>query len=451
MHSIIDVAGDVGAYAGQLAGAGVKTVIRYYNNRNSTGLPTKLLTPQELRQLFDAGLSVAVVFQQRGGAGGNLGDLSPANGRRDVARALDLATAMGQPEGSAIYFGVDHDFFRASELAQVQAYFQEVRAGLGKRYRTGVYGSGTVGSTLRRAGLVDLVWLAAARGWSGTKQALAAGEWTLDQRFLELRSAIGDFIYDGNVFNPAHADFGQFARGGAVASPPGEGTMALYEVVARSGLNLRPTPATDQSPLKLLPQGAVVRGLERRGEWLKADLDGDGLADGYLFAPFLEPVSGGLPLDVAGRRQPIDVARAELALDVRELPGPTENNPRITLYHASTSGGVAPDETAWCSSFINYCVEQSGIAGTRSKWARSWHDDGWGRDVTAAPQEGDIVVWRRKGAGDDGGHVGFFLDADDDTIRVLGGNQGNSISMARYPRNGTSGPFKYTLLSIRRA
>ena len=58
------------------AAAGVQTVIRYYNNKNSATFPTKCLTAAELEALFDAGLSVAVVFQQRGGAGGNLDDLS---------------------------------------------------------------------------------------------------------------------------------------------------------------------------------------------------------------------------------------------------------------------------------------------------------------------------------------------------------------------------------------
>jgi len=100
---------------------------------------------------------------------------------------------------------------------------------------------------------------------------------------------------------------------------------------------------------------------------------------------------------------------------------------------------------------VNYCVEQAGLRGTDSKGARSWHDDHWGRDVTSSPQEGDIVVWRRQAQGVDGGHVGFYVDSDDDTIQVLGGNQGNRISITRYPRKGQKGPFFYTLLSIRRA
>ncbi len=448
MHDIIDVAQTVGNFAEQLANAGVKTVIRYYNHRNSAQLPTKALTRDELDQLHGAGLSVAVVFQQRGGAGGNLADFSAANGERDARRALQLAQAMGQPDGTAIYFGVDHDFFRSSELTQIQAYFSAVRNTINGKFRVGCYGSGKVGNTLRNAGTAELVWLAAARGWSGTRDALASGQWVLDQRFLEMRSEIGGFIYDGNVFNPAAANFGQFSHAGPEDSRLGTGSAALLRVIARPNLNLRPTPDTRGEPIGSLPTNAMVRGLGRSGDWIKVDLDGDGRADGFANAAFLEEVSGGVPLDLPTSRRPIDVARAELALDVREVPG-ERSNPRIAMYHATTAGGAAPDETAWCSSFVNYCVEQSGLRGTRSKWARSWHEEGWGRDVTPSPQEGDIVVWRRQGHGDDGGHVGFYIDGDASTIQVLGGNQGNRISIARYPRNGEM-RYLYTLLSIRR-
>lgn len=447
MHEIIDVPQDVGAHAEQLANAGVKVVIRYYNHRNSSALPSKCLTRRELDQLFAADLSVAVVFQQRGGAGGHLGDFTATNGQRDAMRALELAASFTQPEGSAIYFGVDHDFFRQSELGAIQAYFQAVRTAFAGKYRLGVYGSGSVGRAMKRAGAVDLIWLAAARGWSGTRQALLDGDWTLDQRFLELRSPIGGFIYDGNVFNPANANFGQFGREEAIDSPRGQGTASLYRVIARPDLNLRPTPDTNGRVLRTLPTDTLVRGLSQTGDWLKVDLDGDGQADGYLFRAFLEAVSGGVPTEPAVPT-PLSFARDELALDVREVPGP-RSNPRITMYHATTTGGAAPDETAWCSSFVNYCVEQAGFRGTDSKWARSWHEANWGRVVTDSPREGDVVVWRRTGHGQDGGHVGFYIDGDDDTILVLGGNQGNRISMARYPRNGTM-HFTYRLLSIRR-
>ena len=185
---------------------------------------------------------------------------------------------------------------------------------------------------------------------------------------------------------------------------------------------------------------------------MKVDVQGDGDVDGYMHAGFLEAVSGGLPLELPTGRRPIDVARAELDLDVREIAGST-HNPRIVMYHKTTSGGAASDETAWCSSFVNYCVEQAGLRGTDSKWAMSWHDARWGEDVTAAPMDGDIVVFRRRSGSARGpvvgGHVGFFLSQTDDAVRLLGGNQGNRISIASFPKDGMM-TFHYRLLSIRR-
>jgi uncharacterized protein (TIGR02594 family) len=240
-----------------------------------------------------------------------------------------------------------------------------------------------------------------------------------------------------------------------VETPAGVGTAAIYEVTAASGLNLRGGPGESFKVLETLPARRLVRGLGLEGDWMKVDLEGDGQADGYMFSKYLRAMSGGVPLPPpvvprpTGSVEPIDVARQELGLNVREVPGASDN-PRIRMYHATTEGGAAPDETAWCSSFVNYCVEQAGLVGTRSKWARSWHDSGWGVDVGQAPRVGDVVVFSRVGGGVNGGHVGFYLEDDADTVLVLGGNQSNRICQQRYPKNGRLGPFTYELLSFRR-
>lgn len=459
MQAIIDVPSDVSAYAGRLAAAGVRTVIRYYNHQNSERLPTKCLTRPELLALYAAGLSAAVVFEQGGGAGGSISDLSEANGALDAARALELAAVMEQPSGSAIYFGVDWDFYTASELDRITPYFQKVKAALTGKYRVGVYGSGAVGRHLQALGLVDCIWLSGSTGWSGTEQALSDGIWRIFQNQMEAQSEIGGFGYDGDIVNPSFDDFGQFAAAGAPAAQAGQGSAALFKVSARSGLNLRSGPGDTYRVLETLPAGTIVTGIGQDGPWVKVDLKGDGQTDGYMFATFLQPVSGGLPLqpgtaglpiEAAAARRPIDVARAEMSLNVREIPGP-QSNPRIVMYHQTTKGGAASDETAWCSSFVNYCVEQAGLRGTDSKRALSWHEEGWSEDVTASPQEGDVVVFRRNGPAGSGGHVGFWVSQSADKIRVLGGNQGNAIDIATFPKDGTVGQTRYQLASIRRA
>lgn len=456
MHAIIDSPYNIGEYADRLYLEGVRTVIRYYNNRNSTTFPNKCLTLSEKEKLFAAGLNVAVVFQQRGGAGGFPGDLSGQNGTRDAARAVVLAGSIGQPEGSAIYFGVDHDFYRPSELDQIERYFRAVSAQIDGRYRLGVYGSGAVCRRLKTEGLVDYFWLPASMGWSGTRAFLSSQEWTLFQKYQNIQSPFGGFDYDGNILNPTFADFGQFGPAPTIsrlANPVERASVnqvAVYEVIARSGLNVRGGAGQQYAVSQTLPLGSVVHAMGHEGDWIQVDVQGDGAADGFMAQEFLKPLSGGMRIPVAAGVTAYAIAQQELTLNVAEFPG-VANNPRIVLYHSSTDDGEAPDETAWCSSFVNYCVEQAGMDGTGSKWARSWHEKNWGQTVTDDPRIGDIVVWRRQAPGQDGGHVAFFVEElADGFVRVLGGNQSDRLRISTYPKNGTIGNTRYSLLSIRR-
>ena len=156
-------------------------------------------------------------------------------------------------------------------------------------------------------------------------------------------------------------------------------------------------------------------------------------------------------------------ALAENEEDVTEFSD--GSNPRIIEYLASCNGLTprqkADDDTAWCSAFVNWCIQLSGLQGTDSPAARSWAS--WGvRDP--GPGEGSIVVWKRYEGPDGalklvGGHVAFLLADEGDKLYVLGGNQGNKVCRKRYPRNGflkdtVSGPteirHKYELESIRK-
>jgi uncharacterized protein (TIGR02594 family) len=125
----------------------------------------------------------------------------------------------------------------------------------------------------------------------------------------------------------------------------------------------------------------------------------------------------------------MNVANEELKKHVTELPGPA-SNPRIEAYHATTSGGPADDGVPWCSSFVNFCVTQAGGRGTNSRAARSWMT--WGRDAGAFA-DGCIVVLQRGAA--PMGHVGFFVGFDGDRVKLLGGNQGDAVSIASFDRS----------------
>jgi uncharacterized protein (TIGR02594 family) len=113
---------------------------------------------------------------------------------------------------------------------------------------------------------------------------------------------------------------------------------------------------------------------------------------------------------------------------------PGESNPQVEKYHQSTAGGIPADgdQTDWCSSFVNWCVEKSHIEGTNSKWAQSWLNWSKGRRAEQ-PTRGCIVVFERGVPGSGFGHVGFYLGGSrETTIRLLGGNQGHRVSIANH-------------------
>jgi uncharacterized protein (TIGR02594 family) len=103
------------------------------------------------------------------------------------------------------------------------------------------------------------------------------------------------------------------------------------------------------------------------------------------------------------------------------------------------TGGVNldPVTTAWCAAFVNASLGQAGMEGTGKLNARSFMD--WGEGVDQ-PQRGDVAVFSRGDPSSGLGHVGFFDGYNPDgTIRVLGGNQGDKVSVANYTADNLLG------------
>jgi len=125
----------------------------------------------------------------------------------------------------------------------------------------------------------------------------------------------------------------------------------------------------------------------------------------------------------------LEVALGELQQGVHEVPGPA-SNPRIVEYlqGLGTGGG---DETPWCAAFVGWCLKHSGHPGTGLPNARSYL--GWGQP-TELRLGAAAVLWR--GARDGWqGHVAFILDTSDSSLYLLGGNQGDRVSVAAYPKD----------------
>ena len=121
-------------------------------------------------------------------------------------------------------------------------------------------------------------------------------------------------------------------------------------------------------------------------------------------------------------------------LGVRELAD-AKSNPQIDKW-ISMNGrydDVATDSTAWCSAFVNGVADEAGLETSGKLNAKSWL--GVGDEIPAAQaQQGDVVVFWRDNKSSWKGHVGFFQGYDKKgNVRVLGGNQGNEVSIKTYP------------------
>lgn len=135
----------------------------------------------------------------------------------------------------------------------------------------------------------------------------------------------------------------------------------------------------------------------------------------------------------------LKIARRELGVSEKN-PG---SNPRILEYLATTKlpkSAKQSDNTAWCAAFMNWCLETVGLNGKDSAWALDWA--GYGNPVSP-PTLGSITVFSRVGANESGGHVGFFLRDLGSQIEIIGGNQGNKVSVDKFPKNGKKGSFHY--------
>lgn len=122
------------------------------------------------------------------------------------------------------------------------------------------------------------------------------------------------------------------------------------------------------------------------------------------------------------------IAREEMG--VKEVTG-RGNNARIIEYHKSTELKASDDMTSWCSAFVNWACDQAGIPKTNKANARSWLL--WGEKVTE-PEIGDIVILSR-GSSSWQGHVGFVAEKPTSLspfIKVLGGNQDDSVNISSY-------------------
>jgi len=124
----------------------------------------------------------------------------------------------------------------------------------------------------------------------------------------------------------------------------------------------------------------------------------------------------------------LDAAWAEFG--VREIPG-KEDAPEILRYFRDAGDtSVETEATPWCAAFLGAMLKRAGYAGTGSLLARSYLD--WGERLDS-PRFGAVAVLSR---GDDpnAGHVGFVLSDTNGKLYLLGGNQGDAVTVASFDK-----------------
>lgn len=131
--------------------------------------------------------------------------------------------------------------------------------------------------------------------------------------------------------------------------------------------------------------------------------------------------------------KPAWLIEAERHIGTKEIPGARHESKILGWWKAIRRSGIKSDEVPWCAAFVGGCLEKVGIVSSRYESAKSYME--WGIALSY-PAHGCIVVFTRTG----GGHVGFVVGTDDkNRLIVLGGNQGDKVSVAPFDRGRVTG------------
>ena len=139
---------------------------------------------------------------------------------------------------------------------------------------------------------------------------------------------------------------------------------------------------------------------------------------------------------------------AQRFVGVKELPGDKDNPFILSMLQLDTNWPLH-DEVPWCSAFVNYVAWLLRLPRSKNLGARSWLTVGMAVGTIAAPAvPGFDVVVLERGVPGSQGHVGFLASPGFmgqgmmdvmAKIHVLGGNQGNSVSVEEFPQSRVLG------------
>ena len=286
------------AFLRPLADNGVNTIFRYYAQEDN--IPGKNITRRERDMIFDHGIALAIVYQHQAYLPGRF---TTATGIRDANFCLERAAEIRQPQGTAIFFGVDSDTHSDAEVVE---YLSAVRNVLGGRYLIGCYGSGAHCRAALNAGLVTMTWVAEAPAWGGTRDFINSSDWTLYQNKTQIEDSpimsAGGVPIDTNVLNPRFDTIGAFNGEGYMIAYNPAWTRHSYDrrmFVAATELNVRDRPSGRVTGHMCICRTVHVLDIDQG--WARIDTNEDGLADGYCSAEYLKPLDQ-MPTYVSGCR-----------------------------------------------------------------------------------------------------------------------------------------------------
>ena len=117
-------------------------------------------------------------------------------------------------------------------------------------------------------------------------------------------------------------------------------------------------------------------------------------------------------------------------MGMKEIAG-AKSNPTIISWAQKLGGWIkgfySNDDIPWCGLFIAHCIGETlptEHLPANPLGALNWST--FGKQLKA-PLLGAILTFHRTG----GGHVGMYVGEDSAAYHVLGGNQGNSVSITR--------------------
>ncbi len=117
----------------------------------------------------------------------------------------------------------------------------------------------------------------------------------------------------------------------------------------------------------------------------------------------------------------------------KEIKGSKHNAKIVEWFRKIKASWFKDDETPWCAAFVGGVLSECGLSSTNSAMARSYEKYGL---QLSEPIVGSIVVfWRGQPSGKSG-HVGFVAGrTKEGELVVLGGNQKDSVSLAKFDIN----------------